>query len=533
MSLLLNDFSLQYAERLEFVPVSFPFAIGCWFYLDEDIFDQTLVSLANNGSEDSFYALSIRGVDSDGYGQVRASIVDDSGKIEQADSSIGININTWHHALGVWVAEDDIRVYLDGDFEGLSPGISGATTPTGLNTTAIGRISKQTPQDYVSGRVAEVSIWDLTSTLDDDEINDLGADRQFSLMVRSDELIFYAPINNADDPIVDVIGHRNLSLFNSPIEADHPPIQYYEEEIFLRFRSGPIEFQRDIATAFNITHQANWELEKKLLNSFGFNQNVQHNVKVISVETNISFGQSTQKQATINVALEHSLSFEPIMGPTVEESVSNNISFTQEAARAEDPSNDIEFTQDVNAVASKGASNSLSFSQEVTPEIELTLPIENNIQFTQDVVAWKDEPCDRYEYTPYGVGLPAITTGTASSISLVCGASSIVLRNPNFGNSESLDVDRALNRSRGGTPNIYRDPNWPESTTINIQIAVMKESEAKELLDFLLDCLGQLITYTDYENRVWEGIVTNPNEAIIENRPDIWSANIELIGNPV
>lgn len=533
MSILLDDASLQYAERAEAIGLSFPFAIACRFYLDDDAIDQTLVSIANSLSEDSFYALSLRGVDSAAFGQVRASIVDDLGKIEQADSVVGATAGAWHHALGIWVAADDVRVYLNGIDEGLSPGISGATAPTGMDTTSIGRLGKLTPQQYISGRVAEVSIWNLSTQFTVEEINDLGVDLKYALMCRSDELSFYAPMNNADDPVVDIIARRNLTLFNGPVVADHPPVQYYEPETFGRFRSGPLQFDIPVATPFGFSHQANWALIKPASNSIGFQQQVQHNVIVVHVQHNLSFGQSIQKNQTLNVAVEHALSFGQKHGPTTEESLSNSIAFSQLAARAGDPSNDVLFDQIVAAEKSTGVKNGILFDQIVAALLDLNIPLNNGILFGQTVVAWKDEPCDRHEYNPQGAGMPAVVFGDNDTISLVCGADSIVLRNPSFGNAESLDVDRALNVSRGGKPNIVRDPNWPESTTITIEITTLKAAEAQALLDFMLACLGQLVTYTDYENRVWEGVILNPGEAVIEQREDVWSANIELIGNPV
>ncbi len=96
------------------------------------------------------------------------------------------------------------------------------------------------------------------------------------------------------------------------------------------------------------------------------------------------------------------------------------------------------------------------------------------------------------DYTPFGVFTP-ITLGSRADVTLVCGADSITLKLPEFGNSETVDVDRALNISRGGTPNIMRDSTWSESTELAINFSVLTRVKALELLDFLKNCLGLLV----------------------------------------
>ncbi len=137
-----------------------------------------------------------------------------------------------------------------------------------------------------------------------------------------------------------------------------------------------------------------------------------------------------------------------------------------------------------------------------------------------------------HDYSPAGVFTP-VTLSTRADVTLVCGADSITLRLPNFGNSESVDVDRALNTSRGGTPNIVRDPNWPETTEVTISFEVLTRAKGLELLDFLKNCLGLLITYTDPYDRDWEGIIINPDSAVTDEGDCKYSASLTLAANPV
>ena len=137
-----------------------------------------------------------------------------------------------------------------------------------------------------------------------------------------------------------------------------------------------------------------------------------------------------------------------------------------------------------------------------------------------------------HDFTPWGVFTP-VTLSTRADVTLVCGADSITLRHPSFGNSESVDVDRTINVSRGGTPNIMRDPNWPETTEMSISFEVLTRTKALELLDFLKNCLGLLVTYTDPYDRAWEGIVINPDSAVTDEGDCKYSAQLVLAANPV
>jgi hypothetical protein len=464
-----------------------------------------------------------------------ASLSDNFGTLEQAFTTIGLTVNTWHNILGMFFKDSggtDIYAYLDGTNEGTS--LNGSTVfPTGLDQTAIGRLSKQTPTEYTSGRIAEAAIWNLGTIFTASEIDDIGADKMIAALVRPEELALYTPIEDNASPVIDVIEHNNLTLFNAPTTADHPPLRYYEPEIYGRFRSGPVQFDREVIENLILTQAANVERVVPASNDVSFGHVVGVNVIVLEVQTNINLDHSIRKTGTHNVSVETAISLQDKGSPTTEESASNSIGFTQEAARAGDPSNDILFTDVVAAVASTGAQNTVGFGSTVNPNVELTIALAHGILFGQTVLPIIDTPCNRHEYDPQGTGLPAVSFGAASDILLDCGVDSVILPNPEFGNSEESEVDRVINVSRGGTPKIFRDAQWAEDTIVTIEVITLKETKAIELSDFLLNCIGLLVTYTDYEGRQWQGIILNPEEALIETREDQYSANIVMAARPV
>ncbi len=267
-------------------------------------------------------------------------------------------------------------------------------------------------------------------------------------------------------------------------------------------------------------------------NSFGFLQLTLSNVTVVNVQSNIGLSDVVATQATLSILIIQQLSLTQIMGPTIEESVSNSVGFNAQTFRAGDPENDVTFGQVVTAVASIGSNNNILFGQIIVAQLELVPSLASGVTFGQALVGYIERNCDLQEYTPFGIA-PVVILSSRQDVVLVCSASSITLRNPTFGNSEDLDVVRTLNISRGGTPRLFRDTLWPDTTEQSISFNVLTRAKAQELLDFFQSCLGLLVTYTDYEDRDWEGIILNPESAIIDEGFCKYSAEILLAGNPV
>ena len=400
MSILFDDASIQFAQRDETPVVSFPFAIACRIYLDDDTITQTLVCLTDRNSDVSYFALEV-----EAGGKIRAKTVGVNGRIELAITGTAITPNTWHHALGIWKAEADVEVYIDGVSQGTSPGSAdgsgginppiffdssgGMAGPTGLDTITIGRLSTLVPANYTSGRIAEATIWDNSTALAADEINDLGPDKLDPLLVRTDEIVFHTPLFDVvPDPTIDIIGSLNLTLFNSPVVADHPPLQYFDPETYARFRSGPIEFNFTSSQDLLLQPFANWELTRPASNDLSFLQIVQTNVIQIHVQHNIGFDVSVDSRNTINVSLSHNLAFNQPFGPTIEDTASNSLAFTGAAFRAGDPKNSIDFVGTAVGLASKDMINSLLFGQSVAAQFDGTKLPSNSLALTQDVVAY-------------------------------------------------------------------------------------------------------------------------------------------------
>ena len=107
-------------------------------------------------------------------------------------------------------------------------------------------------------------------------------------------------------------------------------------------------------------------------------------------------------------------------------------------------------------------------------------------------------------------------------------ASSVTLRTPNFSDRDRNQYNRINRESRGGTLQVYRDPNWPQRRTLVMDYSGIKDSEVSAILEFLRTTLGLEIGFRDWSNRTWYGIVVNPNSAIIRQGTDRNDMSLEI-----
>ena len=90
----------------------------------------------------------------------------------------------------------------------------------------------------------------------------------------------------------------------------------------------------------------------------------------------------------------------------------------------------------------------------------------------------------------------------------------ITLHSPDFGNTHELALTRIQRESRGLTQQTFIQFTWPKSELLKFVFTNLPNSA--DFINFLEISLGKLIKLTDYESRVWVGIIINPNDATEE-----------------
>lgn len=214
MSRLFDDAASEYLEHDAALMTAVPITMACWIYSDDAAANQCAVGICASGSSNSFTLELAGGLDGD---PILASSTA-GGTARNAPSTSGYSVNTWHHICAVFAAADNRSVYIDGGSKGTNTQNS---TPGGtIDRTVIGRRTRVTPINYVSGRVAEVGIWNVA--LSDNEVVRL-ARGEAPLFIRPENLKFYCPTWGFNSPEPDLSGFNQHMIVNGPIAAEHPP----------------------------------------------------------------------------------------------------------------------------------------------------------------------------------------------------------------------------------------------------------------------------------------------------------------------
>ncbi len=214
MSILFDDASSEYLGNASAVLTAVPISMACWFYSDSLTVNQSLISLADASASNQAFAMYAAG----NRAGDKLSLLTFAGSTDWCESSSAYTANTWHHACGVWAAINDRTVYLDGGNSGTS---SVSRTPTGIDRTGIGLLYRSSPSAYMSGRIAEVAMWNVALTAAEAAILAKG----FSpLFVRPASLVAYWPLVGQRDPAIDRIANYDMTWYNTPVVAAHPRI---------------------------------------------------------------------------------------------------------------------------------------------------------------------------------------------------------------------------------------------------------------------------------------------------------------------
>ena len=95
----------------------------------------------------------------------------------------------------------------------------------------------------------------------------------------------------------------------------------------------------------------------------------------------------------------------------------------------------------------------------------------------------------------------------------------LVLRAPNLGNRDRLQMNRISRETRGGTLITFADPIWPKVETLVLDFSGLTWAEANGLYTFMNNHLGLEIGVLDWEHRFWSGVITDLSAPIVQDGP--------------
>ena len=302
-----------------------------------------------------------------------------------------------------------------------------------------------------------------------------------------------------------------------------------------------------VESELSLTHNAQ-------LGNFIFNRSVGHDIldqfnlfeithsvvtggtRSLAVSDLISFIQQVSLNKTLNLSLTSFLSLAQQLGRVFDESTSSVLSLLQIAERILTVSSILDLTQAVVVFNQRNVRETLVLNQVVAVVGEFARLASNNLNLVQ-TVGLRFGVIDTCQYDPQvgsgGISTVAPTFGTAIltlTYPFITPTTTLVLRNPNFGNTENLKFSRINRESRGGTLLIFRDPTWPKQEALSITIDLLDETQKDDLLIFFQDSLGKEIGLLDNENRQWKGIIINPDAEVTHLGVCNYSVTFEFEG---
>jgi len=228
MARLFDDAQNEYFIRLSPIHDDYAIAMLCWFKADDITNGYVLMWTGDRTVNNENLALYIQG--SVAGDPVRLQMNNTANPVWRiADTTAGYTANTWHHACGIWVDANELRVFLDGGNRGTSL----AYATINENSFTVGVLGRLAKSGYMSGCIAEVAFYNLGYwpgiTLSDkaDNFEKIlpSLAKGFSPLLFPLGLIAYWPlIRGIPDSENDIIGKHYLTAVNSPSMADHPRV---------------------------------------------------------------------------------------------------------------------------------------------------------------------------------------------------------------------------------------------------------------------------------------------------------------------
>jgi len=540
MSLLLNG-TTQYLERTASIPtLTFPFAVAAWVYPTSLTGDEVIVSFGDTvGNAESQQLLLVAGVPT-----ARSRSASVNGDATATESLVA---STWHHVLAIFISATEREVYIDGRVETRGTNAT-SLTPAGLDAYAVGRLIQLTPGSLFTGRVAEISVWNLSTTFAPSEFLSL-AQGTSALQLRTSELIIHDKFLG-QAPTIDMIGGFSLTATGAPTVADHPPIAQlgfqntpFGVDTVIRVSQaltfgqtvvpGPNTFTRDISQQ--------WDL-------FDFADN---HIIILDVVQALTFGQSATTGPNVyDQDITQPWLINHTGRRTFSASVTQALTFGDAANRAGAGSNQLTFAQMLTAIKSTRGENALIFEQIATIQHAIRhLAAGNTLTFGQ-LAQTDDGPTGDCDLHDAGIDLNGAATGDLDDLNteilapapaalvirdtiefftlLGIPAPTLTIRNPSFGNGESHQKGNLFTRLRGGAPSSRHVTGKPRIRSLNFEVALLKDTDRDAIQVFLNATLGTKIRFTDHSSQVYVGIVTNPDVAISEVHNNQHTASFEM-----
>jgi hypothetical protein len=260
---------------------------------------------------------------------------------------------------------------------------------------------------------------------------------------------------------------------------------------------------------------------------------VDHSIQNVSASNALDISDSVEVEGIYHRELVDTLAgdgtetvlLQDFVNLTYEVSLEDTISLTDFVERIFAVYDTLSLVDTVSIAREATAENILELEDTVFVQSVFERPIGQALDISDAVICVIESPNIACNYTPFGDSSSPVsptppTLGTATltlTWPYVTPTTTLVLRNPDFGNQETHNFDRILRRTRGGDLEVFADDNWPKTKVLKLQVSDLTEDQANDFIQFLGDSLGQEIGLLDWENRQWRGLITTPDAEVTDH----------------
>lgn len=223
MAYLFDDASNEYIE-VDSAPITAaPLTWSCWAYVDDLSIDSAFMWLGDKDVSDNHWHMKCDGNGSD---QLLLRSRNNALGVD-AITTNAFSVNTWHHCFAIITNSTDRTAILDGDTANKGTNTT-SSAPDDIDRFTIGRNGDSTPNNEMSGRIAEVAMWDVALT----EAEGVWLSKGFSPLTLTHRLtnlkLYRDLIRDLNRPYIGA----SMTAFNNPVVSEHPPMIYSAPRTF-------------------------------------------------------------------------------------------------------------------------------------------------------------------------------------------------------------------------------------------------------------------------------------------------------------
>ena len=200
---------------------NYPYTVSFWHYRPSGLATNAIFSYGNN-SINQYYMIYNSGATLYVY------------MFGDQDQSVSGAVSGWNHCVWRGTSTTNRSIFLNGAENNTTVGRAIVDPP---NRYGVLNSVQQSPP-YPAGAnewCADLGIWDVS--LSNEEISLLYNNRMCPLMIRSNSLVTYCPLNDGEGGARDLIGGRNLAESGTAVLTDNPPL-LYKRRSFMTFTPG-------------------------------------------------------------------------------------------------------------------------------------------------------------------------------------------------------------------------------------------------------------------------------------------------------